>query len=99
MGVFGGDIGGKGRWAKFGAAGSGVESGREAQASVVLSKGLGGGPIGGDDGVAADVDVFGFGLAANFGKGRLVLLFLKDSTHSLLCLDIFLSFIKKTPLP
>lgn len=59
--------------------------------------GLRGSPIGGDDGVAADVDVFGFGLAANFGKGRLVLLFLKDSTHSLLCLDIFLSFIKKPP--
>lgn len=45
MGVFGGDIGGKGRWGNFGAAGSGVESGREAQACVVLSKGLGGGPM------------------------------------------------------
>lgn len=37
--------GGKGRWGKFGATGSGVESGREAQASVVLSEGLGGGPM------------------------------------------------------
>lgn len=61
--------------------------------------GLRGSPIGGDDGVAADVDVFGFGLAVNFGKGRLVLLFLKDSTHSLICLDLFFLFffLKKNP--
>lgn len=61
-------------------------------------EGLRGSPIGGDDGVAANVDVFGFGLAVNFGKGRLVLLFLKDSTHSLICLDLFFLFLlKKTP--
>lgn len=46
-------------------------------------------PIGGDDRVAADVDAFGFGLAANFGEGRLVLLFLNDPTHSLLSLYFF----------
>lgn len=53
-------------------------------------RGTRGSPIGSDDGVAADVDAFGFGLAANFGKGRPVLLFLKNSAHSLLFVDLFL---------
>lgn len=53
--------------------------------------GVRGSPIGGDDGVAPDVDMFGFGLPANFGKRRFVLLFLNNPTHSLLWL-IFFSF-------
>lgn len=48
-------------------------------------------PIGGDNGVAADVDAFGFGLAAHFGKRRLVLLLLEDTTHSVLFGTLFFS--------
>lgn len=58
-------------------------------------RGTRGSPIGSNDRVAADIDAFGFRLAVNFRKGRPVLLFLKDSTHSLLSLDFF--FFLQTP--
>lgn len=46
-------------------------------------------PVGGDNRVAADVDAFGFGLAAHFGKRGLVFLLLEDTTHSVLSGTLF----------
>lgn len=37
--------------------------------------------MGGDDGVAGDVETFGFGLLFDSWEGRLVFLFLEFSTH------------------
>lgn len=66
---------------RFRTPGSRVEAGRQTQSVVVLGEGEGLGPVGGDDGVGADIEFFGFGFQVGFGDGGFVFLFLERAAH------------------